>query len=90
MIPFRKRTAPPPRVKQPSPDLLAYATLMDERDRARAFAVTLEQENARVLHVLTTQVIPDADPTSAYLCGVRDGYQTATGFAIELLTEVPA
>ena len=66
------------------------AVALDERDRARAFAVTLEQENARVLHVLTTQVIPDADPTSAYLCGVRDGYQTATGFAIELLTEVPA
>lgn len=63
MIPFRKRTAPPPRVKQPSPDLLAYATLMDERDRARAVAVQLEQENAQ-LHATLRLLGWDAEVVS--------------------------
>jgi len=48
---WRKRT-PEPVLPQPTPDLLAYATLLDERDNARTYAQRIEEENAFLLAVL--------------------------------------
>ncbi|MFM1964918.1 MAG: hypothetical protein RL134_643 [Actinomycetota bacterium] len=47
-----RKQAVEPTLVQPSPDLLAYATLLTERDRARDMAVRLEQENAHLLGFL--------------------------------------
>lgn len=49
--------------RRPDPTLLYYANLLDERDRARAVAVQLEQENAQ-LHATLRALGWDAEAVS--------------------------
>ena len=46
------KRSPRPLAPQPTPDLLTYATLLDERDNARNYAQRVEEENALLLAAL--------------------------------------
>lgn len=68
-----RRRRPAPTLPQPTPDLLAYATLLDERDSARAYAQRVEEENAFLFTVLReVRGLLDGVPTTEELTEVID------------------